>query len=296
MNNKIHEKVKNLPSDWWQNAWAASGLVEWFKFHVIGLLIAGRTNNLMQYEVFSGFLFEQNNRLLWITAGHAVDKVKAILDSVNFTISFMTWLDWYDVPGAEGVLVHDPNLRMKSWKPTGLDLGIIEIHGLDKENILANEAVRPVEETIWKNLAAARMEGYYVIGFPRAWTSLTSEHIVTGKPRHSVTAKIACLPIVELPFKSEAAHPEFWQDPSDFHGRIVPYRDMPEIEVEDIRGMSGGPILSVERTEDGQILYRLLGVVKIQVKSRNLIKAVPIEKITPLIRKWDYSQRLNPRD
>lgn len=163
-----------MPDTWWQTAQSARALVDWFKVHLLGLLIGGAGGGAWQHEVYSGFLLNRSQSLLWVTAGHVVDRIAAILQSPAFDISVIAWLDWYEKPGAEGVRVHNRNLDMKSWKDEGLDLGVVLIKGLDEGNIRANPEVRPIDERIWRNLKEAQIEGYYLIGFPQAWAKVTS--------------------------------------------------------------------------------------------------------------------------
>ena len=287
MSDDLHEQIRQLPDNWWQTAQSASALVERFKFHLLGLLIGGYGRSGWEHEVYSGFLLDRNDNLLWVTAGHVVDRVFAIQESLDFQISVMAWLDWYEKPGATGVPVHDRSLEMKSWKAEGLDLGVVSIRGLDAGNLRANPKVRPVEEQIWKNLNEASIEGYYLIGFPEAWTDIRSRPAGEGKTRRSIRADIACLPVEELP-RIEDHEGSGTEGSSDqFRGRIMPYLDLPDFDVQDIGGMSGGPILAVERTEIGQIAYRIAGLVSTWRSSDQQIQIVPIHLIVSAIESWE---------
>jgi len=282
MSEDIYEKMKTLPSTWWQNASSATALVEWFKFHVIGLLMAGTLANEWQYDVFSGFLLQQSTVLLWVTAGHVIDRVSEILSSADFKITLFTWLDWYDKPGAEGVRVHNRDLLMKSWKSEGLDLGVVAIQGLDAGNIRANEAVRPLDERVWRTLRSTTIEGHYLIGFPSAWTEVTSRTERNATVRRRIKADIACLPVGVLPpDESDQGHGR-----KLFPAKVLPYLDMPEFEVDDIGGMSGGPLLSVGRTDKGQVAYRLVGLEATWRRSDSRIQVVPIASIVPALETW----------
>lgn len=287
MPDDLHKQIWQLPDNWWQTAQSASALVEWFKFHLLGLLIGGYGRSGWEHEVYSGFLLDRSDALLWVTAGHVIDKVSAIQESPDFQISVMTWLDWYEKPGAEGVRVHDRSLEMTSWKAEDLDLGVVVIGGLDAGNLRANPEVRPVDEQIWKNLSEARIEGYYLIGFPQGWTDIRSSPAGEGRTRRSIRADIACLPVEELPRKEGHQRGGTEGSSDQFRGRVMPYLDLPEFDVQDIAGMSGGPILAVERTEIGQIAYRLAGLVSTWRSSDQQIQIVPIHLIVSAIESWE---------
>jgi hypothetical protein len=287
MPDDLYEKIRQLPETWWQTVRASSALRDLFKFHLLGLLIGGFGRAGWQHEVYSGFLLNRSHCLLWITAGHVVDKLSAILHSPGFDTSVMAWLDWFERPGAEGVRVHNRNLEMKSWTNEGLDLGVVVIRGLDEGNIRANPDVRPVDERIWKNIREANIEGYYLIGFPQAWVELTSTPEGENKIRRKLKADIACLPVMELPLGSGNRHAGSVARSDEFIGRILPYIDFPEFDVQSTAGMSGGPVLAVERTANGQIAYRLAGLLSTWRGSDQQIRIVPIHLIVPAIERWE---------
>ena len=287
MPEDLSEQIKQLPDSWWQTAQTAGALVEWFKFHLLGLLVGGHVGDGWQHEVYSGFLLNRSETLLWVTAGHVIDKLSAIQQSSDFEISVMVWLDWYDKPGAEGVRVHNRKLDMNSWTNEGLDLGVVVIKDLDLRNLAANPDVRPVNEQIWKNLSVANIEGYYLIGFPEALVNIQSTPAADGKTLRSMRADIACLPVEEVPTVTGNLTPDTEVAIDHFRGRVLPYLDFPEFEVQDIAGMSGGPILAIERTDSGQIVHRLAGLVSTWRSTDQQIQVVPIHKIVSAIEDWE---------
>lgn len=67
----------------------------------------------------------------------------------------------------------------------------------------------------------------------------------------------------------------------------MPYIDDPDFDVQTIAGMSGGPVLAVERTENGQLAYRLAGLVSTWRGSDQQIQIVPIHLIVSAIERWE---------
>ena len=146
---------------------------------------------------------------------------------------------------------------MKSWRNEGLDVGAILPSILDVGNILQNEKVIPINAQIWKNLSQVNPEGYYAIGFPRPWSKYTQAPAPNNKILSSIKFDLACIPVAEIPPPPEFIDDSRWSDPEAFYGKILPFIDNPNLELEDVKGMSGGPILSVERNSEGRIIYNL---------------------------------------
>lgn len=284
--DEILRKMRNLPSDWWQSANAADALRQWFQRNIVGLLLAGMVDGQFQFSVYTGFLLRHGEDLLWLTAGHIVEEIESVLASKSFKITKFCWLDDYHIPNANAVVVHRKDMLLRSWKDDGLDFGIVVPSILDAGNLLSNQKVEVIEETIWKNLGQAEPEGYYAIGYPRPWTKHTPKRVSTTKMLHSVEANLAILPLMEIAQPESLDDIESWSDEEGFYGKILPYTDFPEFEVEEVKGMSGGPILSVERDPDGRIRYRLVGIIQSWFRSVSIIRAEPISRIAQAIASW----------
>lgn len=67
---------------------------------------------------------------------------------------------------------------------------------------------------------------------------------------------------------------------------MLPYLDFPEFDLDSTKGMSGGPILSVERDRDGKIRYRLVGIIQSFAPGQAIFRAEPINRVKELIDKW----------
>ena len=282
---EARRRMLDLPSDWWQTAQATYSLLQWFKLHIVGLLLAGSVDHQFQYSFYTGFLLEHTNRLLWLSAGHVVEEIESALSSDRFRVSQFCWLDNYEDPKAPAVPVHRRDMPMHSWKQSSLDLGVVLPSLLDTGNLLRNEKLQLMEERVWRNLAQANPEGFYAIGYPRPWTTHTQKQVSPTQALHSLRADLACLPLAET--TSPAPPPDDrWLDTAAFYGKILPFPDMPDFEVDDIKGMSGGPVLSVERNKDGRIVYRLVGIVQSWYPSQGIVRAEPIARVAETIEAW----------
>jgi hypothetical protein len=232
-------------------------------------------------------LLEYKGKLLWLTAEHVIDNLSQALSSPVFSLSVMRWIDDFDVPGAEAIPVNHSQLKMKSWTSEGLDFGAIIIPFLESQNLLANEKVSVMEERIWKNLMLASPEGYYVAGFPRSWNEFNEKPVGENKILRSIKADIACLPVKPLKPPNNSEDDHFWDKQGAFFGELLPFPDAPNLKVDNIEGMSGGPIFSIERTKDYKIAIRLVGIQSSWKPAFGIVRAEPIDEIVEVLSEWD---------
>jgi len=195
----------------------------------------------------------------------------------------MVWLDDFGVTNAEFVPLHRKDVLMKSWKDEGLDFGIIQPSELDVRNILINKKITPIESSIWKNLNEADPEGYYAIGYPRLFNNFQQTQVAGGKILCSVAADLVCIPLREIPPPLIFKDNPMWANPNAFYGEIIPFPDLPLFDIEDGKGMSGGPIISIERNSEGRVVYRLVGVIQSFAYAQSIFRAEPIDLIAKVI-------------
>lgn len=287
-NNFVKPGTQNndLEPNWWQYAQTTSVLIQQFKKHVIPLLITGYLDNEFQFDIYTGFFLQSREFLIWLTAGHVVNSLTGLLANPRFRLKELVWLDGFPKKGGEAVRFHKPDINMKSWKDEGTDIGAIIPSLLDKENLLLNPNIQPVNSKIWLKLNQAQPEGYYAVGFPKSFWNHTCEEIVKGKKLHSIQPNYLCLPVNEISPPFEFADGPSWNDSEAFYGKITPYIDVPEFDLDHAKGMSGGPILSIERNPKGQMIYRLVGIVQSFDWSHSVIRAEPISRISNLVEEW----------
>ncbi|MCI0399682.1 MAG: hypothetical protein L0332_10950 [Chloroflexi bacterium] len=284
MSSKSSIRLSDLPDDWWRRLSTCQTLANWFGRYLVGLFFSVSLGGQPQYGVYTGFLLYHRQALLWITAGHVIDEIRGILSSPNVNITMMHWLDGYEFFGAESIPVHNRDLRMYSASSSGIDFGTIAITGLDRENMIRNERLQIMTEQGWRNLHRARPEGYYIVGYPHEWGEYRQDARSGNQIMHSFRANLACLPVSRIDYREPTrSDDEFWSDPEAFYGQILSFADGTEYQPDDIRGMSGGPLLSVERDPSNEIRYRLFGIQRSWLRDSRLIRAEPIQHIAELI-------------
>jgi len=88
----------------------------------------------------------------------------------------------------------------------------------------------------------------------------------------------------QIEYRGDIWNKEFWNDPKAFYGQIIPFAEGSEFQPISVKGMSGGPLFSVERDPSGRIGYRLYGIQRSEDKDERLIRVEPLHKILGLIK------------
>src|SRR5919198_4686656 len=106
MDCNLSEAVNRLPQDWWKNIeWCAS-CSNLFKGYILGLMLSGEIQGIPQTVLYSGFLFEFKNALIWFTAGHVTDQINKVLSDNPPEHLKARWIDWENAPGAYSIPVN----------------------------------------------------------------------------------------------------------------------------------------------------------------------------------------------
>jgi hypothetical protein len=280
MNESDLSKLRKLPEDWWRYVRASQTLVEWFRRYIVGLIIRIRMTESAKTMIFTGFLLYYEDLLMWATAGHIIDDLLALQGDATIEVQPARWADCCNITGAESVLFDFSRLKMFSATSVGVDFGVAVLEGLDAKALMANRNVEIMTEQGWKNLEAAKPEGFYLIGYPDDWnTSIVDENA----REIGFKADLACIPVEPLEYRGPDRDNKFWDIPDLFYGRMVFFVDRDVPFLNSAVGMSGGPLLSLERSDEG-IVYRLFGVQRASDKTnRENISVEPIGRILQIM-------------
>ncbi len=282
-NEAMAGQPPGLSDDWWRSVGVCAVLCDWFRRHIVCLYLAYDAKGERKHLLYTGFLLRYRGLLLWATAGHVIDELASVREDAGCQLRQMRWLDGCDTPHAESVIVHDRNLMMYSALGQGVDFGTAAIVGLDAANMMAGGRVKPITEEIWRNIEAASPDGYYLIGYPDPWLSATSCFAADGSVHWSVRAHLSCVPLqkVERPPNGVSKHRA--RQEGAFYGRILPFLEREGYQPESIKGMSGGPVFSIERDPGGGIRYRLFGVQSTWWPESRVVRAESIQRILAVI-------------
>jgi hypothetical protein len=274
-----------LPDNWWQTFDSIEILLKQFRQYVIGLLIAGTYDQKYLKTVYSGFLTWYRDQLFWNTAGHVIDELATALASPKFDVIIRRWLDNFDVDGPPAGPLHYPKIQMKSWTSVGVDYGVIAVEGLDAISLIESKQTSIWHLDTWQP-ANSVPDGHFAIGYPLEWTRFESKQLPNGKFANNMQADMACVPlqIVDRPIDTRGY--DFWDDPDAFYGKILPVLGRPDLELVDLKGMSGGPVFSIQSFPDRQFMYRLVGSQRTWDPNIRTIRAEPTERIMKLLDEW----------
>jgi hypothetical protein len=285
MTPNIEEEIINLPNDWWEEPETCKKFASLFIKHTVPLYFSVVSDGKRQDYCFSGLLMNYCDRLFWCSAGHVIENINQVLNTKNLTITKLLWLDRYEVPDADALIVHNRKLMCNYFYNDEFDFGIIEITGLDKAHLENNNKISPVTDLIWKNISKVIPDGFYIVGYPEVWKSTTLTSLPKNKTLVSLKANLACIPISRLSniqLMDYSINPIF---KDDFYGKLSTSFESGLFPLE-LKGMSGGPVLSIERTVDGKLIYRLFGILCSWFQEKRIIRATPIEKIINQIDIW----------
>lgn len=282
-----HNNMRALPPLWWQRYRAVEILQERLQQHIVGLLLSGTLNYEPQYYFYTGLLLQHGDILVWITAGHNIDNILDALNTREFKISQMCWLDGYEHSAAAAIPVtHRTDLVMKSWLSENLDLGAIVLPLLDAEALRSNAKNEVFQQRIGDGRVQADLEGYYVVGYPRVWNDHKKTPEGGNKVRMSIAPQLACLPVEPMVWQANESESEFWSTPDDFYGHLIKYPDVVDFKIEDIKGMSGGPVIGLFNSEDGRLGYRWVGIQSQWLPDSAIVRAIPVDKISMALERW----------
>lgn len=274
------DQFTDMGDDWWRDRRVCQKVSHWLGKHLLGLLLSVRIDGEHQHCVYTGFLLYHLDHLLWASAGHVIDKIHRVLSNPTTEVIAMRWLDDYGPPGAKSIPVNHRNLHLFSLSESDIDFGVMIISPLECENMLANPDIAIVGEEAWQREPPSHRDGYYLLGYPKEWTSSTQDSLADGSVRRSVLAELACLPVERIEHPGPAPRGGFWAHPEAFYGQIVPFSGESDPQPVSIKGMSGGLVLSIERdlVSDG-VGFGLVGVQGSWLRRSRKIRAEPMPRI-----------------
>lgn len=286
MEKEYIKQMMALPDDWWQFIAISQKMSEWFSKHLLPLFILVRSGDEKQYGLYTGSLLYYRKLLLWITAGHIIEEIKTIRNSSKIEVLRSRWLDRCQIYKAEDIPLDLSNIPMFSTEQQGIDFGMCLFTELYVQQLLSNDKIQIMNEVIWQDIDSANPEGYYLLGYPKEWSKFEEKEIDDNKIFNFLQANCACLPVKKIEYKGYDPYNSFWNDPDAFYGEMLPFIDSSE-QPKSIKGISGGPLFSIERDPKRGYVYRLYGIQRSWHKNKRLIRVEPIPKIIQIMDKLD---------
>jgi hypothetical protein len=270
-------RANALPPDWWKREAVCLNLSQWFGQHVLPLFLAVRIDGTPQEALYTGFLLEHEAGLRWITAGHVVDEINQVYATEGVQVVSFRWLDRGELAGAESVPAIYERARLLSGHTKGIDLGAIELSYMEEQPLRHNARVKIMTPEVYAHLDRAKPEGYYIVGYPQEWMTVSRKGNRGANALMSARADIACLPVERLSEPPPELVGIIPPDDYTFIGRLIPFAESSQSQPVGIKGMSGGPLFSIQREPDGHFKYYLFGIQRGWYEKSRVICAVALE-------------------
>jgi len=269
----LDKKLKT--EDIWRTRRAADLLSKWFDRHILPLFMAYRIGSETLQENYTGFLLRHKGVLYWITAGHIVDQIRKRISDPDVQIRKKRWMDRCGLYQAEMLpALFDPDM-MFSVVDDRMDVGAIKISYIEENSLSSNNPLVIMDENAWLRVNAPNPQGFYLIGYPTMLNTSIETELSKNRTHYYFNAPLQLLPIESLE-----------DNQTEFHGRILPFLEEAYDIFDDIDGMSGGPVFSLEDF-GGAWKYRLIAVQSAWNRVRREICAVPMERVTQILEQWN---------
>lgn len=292
------EMIEKFPEDWWKRPNTPRILAHLFQRYMIGLHLVVTIDGKLDQDFYTGFALFHAHRRVWATAGHVIDQLIALRENPRAKIVRATWLDHCSVPGAASIPAVDfANTPLLSGTPFGYDIGAASLRNVELM-LAGNPDLDFFDEQGWRNRENAAPEGFYLIGFPSDWHKKRIQPTPQTFQAH-ITVELACVPVEKLERPStppnDPALAEFWNRPNAFFGRVLNATNNDNDPLSDIDGMSGGVLLSIERS-DGKLRRRLFGIQSAWLPESRITRVEPIEALADLLEIMDASDKATDED
>jgi len=231
-------------------------LVQFFHRHVVPIYFSFKKGSERSACVVTSFVMSIYDQWFLVTAGHCIEEIEENL-SKGYEIERCRLIDFmgFDAPHTEPIpFDYSESAATKLCYDPTYDYGLLF---LDEHyvRLLRANGVQALTEEVWEQQPDTA-DFYMLLGV----VGQLSEATPTAA---SVTSTL--LKVIELPERPDAfvetTAPTLW-------GEVLVREP-----VTDIMGMSGGPVFSFRRTEDGKLRYWLHAVQSRWIPSRRLIAA-----------------------
>jgi len=259
-------------------------LVGFFARHFISLSWFDKTHGQRStensgrghYENVSGFVISIRDHWFWVTAGHVIEKIRIAKEKGQLLGDWH--LDDSDALGARFKMPipfdFDDAFKLFFYDDKfGVDYALIYLSPYYCDLLKCNN-IEPLNEQAWCIGIPEDFDFYWLIGIPDELVhpSMNTEIIMKG------CVLIPVQRIYEPPV-------EILTDLPRFYGKIPDKLKLANAEhvIEDISGMSGGPIFGFKKDSDDQLRYWVVALQSGWFKPKRIITACPVKNFADWI-------------
>jgi hypothetical protein len=277
------KKFIELPKNWWRRKNVSFLLSDHLLPGFIQLILKINLEGQVFRRSCTGFLIELDNQMLWVSAAHVIDAINKFTE--NDCLINAIWIDRFNNPNAPVLPFSRKKFTVYSGEREGFDFGALLLPVLEVSHFRQNRNIKPFVVKGTTEGSTITHEGYIFVGFP--WETNTISESLASKSQVKVQLKtqLKTLPLrrIEHPkFETNELH---WDDPDAFYGEVLPYLGEGSVDIDNFKGMSGGPILSFKQDEKG--IYLILeGIFSSFIQSKKYIRAEPQERVIRKLKEW----------
>jgi hypothetical protein len=275
--------------DWWRQPQVMHALGLLMERHLVSLEVIIKTERGFQRALYSGFLYEHRGFLFWITAGHCLDEIGEIRQHPKVEVVVARWHDkGSNIKAADAVPITLSSLGFVTAGAHGYDVGAV-LPSLNAQMLFrAGGRAIPFTPESWIGANATQRQGYYILGYPDEARDDIRVETDDAHFLNFMAKAVSLATALDLPPDHFTEPPEFWGKTDSLYGRIE-LTDEHGIEVlEKIEGMSGGPVVSVDR-EQGGVRYRLVGIQSSWLRQSRIVRVEKFENVVALIEAWFHA-------
>lgn len=231
-------------------------IARFFCKHLVGICLAlrERNDNRTEYSDFtSAFVMKVEGRWLLVTAGHCLRRLEDLHNSGNYEITACGLYDGWTPRGPSDPIPFRYTDSVRDYvddEELGLDIGFIELPPLLARTLSAG-GVEPLGPEHWAT-ADEGFVGYVVLGQPTELYQVIrrGENVVDARVDPVLISLTKCEPPANM-IKPAAR----------FYGQLAPQTRFSDGgALNDIDGMSGGPIFGLRQHASGKLTYSLIAV------------------------------------
>ena len=210
--------------------------------------------------VYSGFVLSLHDRWFWVTAGHCLRNEQAededekglddLITSGRLKLVSTGFADYFGLEASHRHCVpfsYEPGSALQLYrKDLGLDFALIPLSDLIRAAFQKNRIIAVSREN-WIHQPELSFTQHKILGFPshlvKTSKSSGDEFVADFQPVMIAVDRLN-------PSDVQGVPADIW-----FVGRIPP-----EVKIQSIKGMSGGPIYGFRKSETGQWFYHVIAL------------------------------------
>lgn len=290
MNKNESRSAQTLPKNWWKMGPVLKRLQEsilpTLAFLILNL--RGKKSKQQSLSILSGFLANLDGKYFWVTAGHVINGINEIYNNKDIEVIEAGLRDGLCTGNYSSDLIPISTESLRSFaldadsprftNVGGIDLGLVELPSHVLRLIGKNPGAKFIDLRSNIEPDNKAIVGFFVIGVPGE----------TVRRLNDVEWSVFTY---FLPMRGRKTAPDgFRQLRAAWYGTLLSLGP-PGSELAKIEGMSGGPVIAVERHAHDQYRFRIAGIQSSWRQPSRQVRWVPMTEVLNYIDREARSQQ-----